>query len=422
MFLMGAFALFLRHRKQAMRASNFLPLATRVAWRRATQGPLQPSWSFTLEFVIEAIRHQMGGRQLSEEVLPKARKVMSRVFDPLPRGMSWAPAQIKNIPVEWVFSQSKSDYGRHLHRDGVILYLHGGAYIGMSPATHRAIIARLVRDSGATAVAVDYRLAPENPFPAAICDALEVYKHLVSPVSEGGLGVPASKIVFAGDSAGGGLSVASAMALGYARRGDPMLKGLGLPIPVYPAPTLPSPAGVAVISPWVDIDCQGPTWTSNARFDYLVSNELVSKWYCGKHLAHHPLVSPVHGDFSGFPPLTIHVGGVETLLSEAELMSERARAAGAEVELVVWPEMPHVFHMFSALIPQARVATSGLAAAIHRHLNKPLQEPVAFHTPATEETGKEGKESKVASAAAGSGAPAAPTTTASSEDRARAKM
>ena len=215
---------------------------------------------------------------------------------------------------------------------GSVLFLHGGGYVMGGPQTHRGLTSRLAKAAGASVVTIDYRLAPEHPFPAALDDAEAAYRALLARE-------PARSIVVAGDSAGGGLALALAL----------RLKQSGLP----------QPAGIFVISPWTDLQQSSETCTTKAEVDPIISREGLdgmASAYLGETDGHDPLASPVYGDFAGVAPILIHVGADEVLLGDSVSMSLAAGASGAAVRLEIWPEMIHVWHSFADRLDQSREA------------------------------------------------------------------
>ncbi len=244
------------------------------------------------------------------------------------------PFDLDGMPAEWLVPKGVKDSATETP---VLLYLHGGGYILCSPDTHRPLIATLAKKSGQRALVIDYRLAPEHPFPAAIEDALKAYRWLLAQ------GTPASSITVAGDSAGGGLTLALLLSLRDA--GEPM------------------PAGAALLSPWTDLAMSGWSHITHAKRDPMLSVEaalLGARHYLGPVSPTNPLASPLYAKLDGLPPLAIHVGGNEILLDDSLRLADRARAAGVEVEVKVWPDLPHVFQAASFL-PEARQSLGELA-------------------------------------------------------------
>ena len=226
-----------------------------------------------------------------------------------------------------------------------LLYFHGGGYCIGSPLGHRSMVSHIAKAMRATAYSMDYRMAPEAPFPAAVEDALACYKALLDD------GVPAAHIAISGDSAGGGLTLACALSI----------KDSGLP----------QPACLMPISPWVDLTNSGWSYGTKAESDPMITRENISEFavtYLAGTDSKTPLASPVFADLSGLPPMLIQVGSEECLLSDATLLAERAGAAGVSVHLEIWPEMIHVWHFFHAFLTDARRAMEGMAAWAETHL------------------------------------------------------
>ena len=281
---------------------------------------------------IETLRAQL---RAGQEAMAAARPTIPELRASVETAMSVkdAPADyrverltISNIPVEHIIPPSADEGLR-------ILYLHGGGYVYCSTRTHRAMVARLANAADAAAFSVEYRLAPENPFPAALEDALAVYRALAA--SDRG----SDRLVIAGDSAGGGLAVALALAL----------KEHGLP----------QPAAICVISPWTDLTQESPYHASHAAADLVVTaTDLASlaDCYAGAQDRRNPLISPAFGDLSGLPPIFIQVGSEEILLGDAVKLAERAASDRVRVRLDVWPQMPHVWHLHADELGDAREA------------------------------------------------------------------
>ncbi len=227
----------------------------------------------------------------------------------------------------------------------LLLYLHGGAYVMGGGATHRQFVSYLARAAGVRALLPEYRLAPEHPFPAAVDDAVGLYRALLAD------GYAAEDIVVAGDSAGGGLTLAMLLAL---RDGDD-----------------PLPAAACLLSPWLDLAATGETMSTHAQQDPWFKAEdmsFVSSYYCAEHQLRNPLVSPVYGDLSGLPPVYIQVGADEILLSDSTRAAEKIKAAGGQVDLEVWSGMWHVFQVFVRQMPESRAAIAKLGAYIRKAL------------------------------------------------------
>ncbi|HET9926093.1 MAG TPA: alpha/beta hydrolase [Methylomirabilota bacterium] len=215
----------------------------------------------------------------------------------------------------------------------VVLYLHGGGYVIGSPRSHRHLAAAIASAAAASALLLDYRLAPEHPYPAAVDDAIAAYRWLLDQ------GIAPEHVVIAGDSAGGGLTVATLLALREAR--------------------VPLPAGGVCISPWVDLTCSGESYRTKAGVDPIVQQAGVAEMaqaYLGTASPRTPLASPLFADLRGLPPLLIHVGSDEVLLDDAVQLAAQAKAAGVETTIEVWERMIHVWHWFLPMLDEAHAA------------------------------------------------------------------
>lgn len=244
----------------------------------------------------------------------------------LPTGCFHEPVTMGGVKCERVVPQGTRE-GR------TMLYLHGGAYTMGSPRSHRPLVARLAEAARAVAIAADYRLGPEHRFPSALEDAVAVYRALLE------LGAEPGQLVVAGDSAGGGLALALALAL----------KNQGLP----------QPAGFFVISPWTDLTQSGASYRTKADTDPMITKaglDLNALAYLGGLDPRDPLASPAFGDFEGVAPVLIQTGSEEALLSDSLAMADILAHARVEVRLEVWPEMIHVFHAWSGGLQAARRA------------------------------------------------------------------
>lgn len=221
-----------------------------------------------------------------------------------------------------------------------ILYLHGGGYVMGSVATHRSLIARIARASGVRCLALDYRLAPEHPFPAGIEDACAAFRWLMAE------GIPASGIVIVGDSAGGGLTLGTLVALRDA--GGPL------------------PAAAVCLSPLADLELTGDSATHGDIDDPMVSRPgtlVMAEAYLQGRDPRDPRASAIHADFTGFPPLRIEVGTREILLDDAKRVAARARAAGVEVELELGEGLTHVWQLHPQL-PESAASVARISRFI----------------------------------------------------------
>ncbi|MBI4693509.1 MAG: alpha/beta hydrolase [Gammaproteobacteria bacterium] len=236
------------------------------------------------------------------------------------------------VPAMWVVPEGA-------HQDRVLLYTHGGGYVFCSVETHRRLAAHIARAIGCVALVIDYRLAPEHPHPAAVTDAVTSYKWLL------GRGIAAKHVALSGDSAGGGLALATALKLRD--------EGIALP------------AGVVPLSPWADMVGATETMTSREAVDMLVSpqaiKDLAALFLKGQD-AREPYASPVYANYRDLCPIYVQVGDEEVLLDDARAVAEAAQSAGVDTTLDVFPEMQHVFQIAAGNLPEADEAIARIAA------------------------------------------------------------
>ncbi len=257
-----------------------------------------------------------------------------------PEGVAVRVATLGGRPAEWISPEEAPD-------DAVVLYLHGGGYCLGSLGTHRELAARIAVATGCPVVTIDYRLGPEHPFPAAVDDACAAYAELV------GSGIPPERIAVAGDSAGGGLTLAVLLALRGSRT------------------SLPA-AGVC-LSPWADLTQSAPTYATLSDVDPMVSKEgldIMAEAYLGGADARSELASPLFAsDLGGLPPIRLEVGGNEVLLDDTLRLAERLEADGGDVTVTVWPDLVHVFQAFpGSLVPEADQSISAVGSYLASHL------------------------------------------------------
>jgi monoterpene epsilon-lactone hydrolase len=290
--------------------------------------------SAELNKVLELLKSQPRNPNAT---VAQMRAGMEKVSERVARDVTCEGLRIGDLGAEWIVPPEAAS-------DRVILYLHGGGYVMGSIATHRATVARIARAAKARALAIEYRLAPEHQFPAAVDDALAAYKWLL------GQGYKPGKIVIAGDSAGGGLTLATLLAIRDAKA--PM-----------------AAAGVA-ISPWADLEGTGDSHKTRAHRDPMVGSANLgpmAKHYIGTQDPKHPLASPIHADYRGLPPLLIQVGDAETLLDDSNRVAARAKEHGVKVELEVWDDMVHVWHAFAKILPEGQQAIDKIGKFVLQH-------------------------------------------------------
>jgi acetyl esterase/lipase len=284
----------------------------------------------------ELLRHgplDVGGDVAEQRVI--FHEMISSV--PLPDDVSAKRDELGGVPVVTVQTPG-------IDTSVVVLYLHGGAYALGSAADSVGLASDVSRRAGARVVSVDYRLAPEHPFPAALDDAVAAYRALLDE------GVPSAKIAFVGESSGGGLVAATLVAL----------KAAGLP----------QPSSTAVFSPWADLTVSGASARGKADLDPALTPEALrtrARDYLGARDTATPLASPIFADLTGLPPLLVQVGSHEILLDDAVRLASRAADHDVPVELQVWPEVPHVFQGFAALLDDAEDALNAAAAFLKRN-------------------------------------------------------
>ena len=241
------------------------------------------------------------------------------------------------VSAEWISTPGVAE-------DRVVMYLHGGGYMIGSMRTHRSPLSYLSRVSDARVLGLNYRLAPEHPFPAAVEDSVAAYRWLLAE------GVSPRRIAIGGDSCGGGLTIATLVALKY----------FGDPIPA---------AGISH-SGWTDLAHTGDTFETKAEEDPLIDKEMLEGMaaaYLGDRSRTTPLASPYYADLQGLPPLLVQVGTAEVLLDDSLRLADRAKEAGVDVTLEVWDDMPHVWQAFASFLPEAREALDHCGQFVQKH-------------------------------------------------------
>jgi monoterpene epsilon-lactone hydrolase len=311
-----------------------------VSLRRKVSGPLRPSWDPTFEALAELF-HQ-GSLRITRLSLEQQRKWTQSVILGLPSSPLYQETVFEKlsaggVQAEW-FRRNDATEGP------VILYLHGGGYGLGSLDTHRDLIARICRASRASALAVEYRLAPEHRFPAQLDDALSAYRWLVQQ------GTDPRKIVVAGDSAGGGLTLALLVKL---RDSGDLL-----------------PAAAVCLSPWVDLEGLGESVDKNDRYDYISRRALAQyrKRFVDDDNVRNPLAAPLYADLRRLPPMLVQVGSAEALLDDSRRIVDRAHSAGVDVTFRVWEDMIHVWQLFAFMVPQGSAAIDEIGAFIRERV------------------------------------------------------
>ncbi len=294
-------------------------------------------------FWRELFRYQIAHAPPSNSIA-QMRQNLDRLGQRLkpPKTVGIERTWVEGLQSDWLTPAAASD-GTAV--DARLLYLHGGGYICGSFASHRGLVGNLAQACGVRTLMPEYRLAPEYPFPAALEDSLRVYRHLLDD------GVAPHRLVLGGESAGGGLAIATLLAL----------KDEGLPLP----------AAAFVLSPWTDLAATGESLHTRARQDPWFEPEgvaVAAAFYIGDESNTNPLISPLYGDLSGLPPLLIHVGDYEILRDDSTRLAEKALAAGVDVTLRVWEGMWHVFQSLAGRVPEARESVDEVGAWVQSRL------------------------------------------------------
>ena len=287
---------------------------------------------------IVSLRAKLASRPHSDDYRQRRRDFDARSLEyGVASDVTVEPVTANGVRAEWTSTPQDGS-------DAALLYLHGGGYVIGSLDSHRHLVAEVGRAAGCWALALDYRLAPEHPFPAAVEDAVAGYRYLLAR------DVKPGRIAVAGDSAGGGLVVAAMVAIREAG--------------------LPQPGCGWCISPWVDMEMTGETMTSKAAVDPMVQRDGVSEMarlYLNGADPRSPLAAPIYADLAGLAPLLIQVGAAETLLDDAIRLAKVAGAADIGIDLQIWPEMVHVWHLFHPELKAGLRAIEAGGAFVRAH-------------------------------------------------------
>lgn len=280
---------------------------------------------FTHETPIEDFRAQVN----------KSHKLFGR----LPNNVEMESIYIDNLYCEYIKHKESNP-------QKIILYFHGGGYVSGTCEAHRIHVSKLVKETKINSMVFEYRVAPENPFPAALDDALSAYNYLLSS------GYKSEDIAFMGDSAGGGLCLATLNALKEKEM------------------TLPT--AVVVLSPWTDLKCTGNSYTTKLEVEPFAPKEswtVFSNYYVQDQDKLNPLISPLYGDLKDLPPLKIYVGTDEVLLDDSVRYAEKAKESGVEVSLTVGENMFHCYPICAPIFPEATEAMKEISVFLNDKLN-----------------------------------------------------
>ena len=280
----------------------------------------------------------IGGDRVDVRRLRVRASVAARIFR-THRKVKVSCIKAGGIPSEWLCPN-------HAPTDRVLMYIHGGGFITGSTKTHRSFVSKIAFLSQTCALSVNYRLAPEYPFPAGLEDCITAYRWLLQT------GIASGKIIVAGDSSGGNLAMALLIAMRDA--GEPL------------------PAGAIGISPTTDLALSGESYKTRADVDLFFGRagrkvSAIYKNYFGDNDPAHPLISPVYADMKGLPSILLQVGDHEVLLDDSVQFAARARKAGVDICFSVWPEMMHDFQLYETFIPEAREAITQIVSFIKEH-------------------------------------------------------
>jgi len=274
---------------------------------------------------------------------------------PEPEPFRTEPAIVGGVTCEWVTTEQGTP-------EHTLVFLHGGGYVSGSLASHRPLAVRIAAASGARVLQVDYRRAPEHPFPAAFDDARAVLAAVLGGTAGLGTGPPLrpSRLGVVGDSAGAGLALAALASL-LSRDHDGEA----------PGPGTPQAAALVCLSPWTDLTCTGESLETRAAVDPLFDRpalERMAALYAGGTDPADPRISPLHADLRGLPPTLIQVGDAEVMLSDSTRLAERLETAGVPVELDVWPEMVHGWQLFAGMVPEGDEAIERIGRFLRAEL------------------------------------------------------
>ncbi len=289
-----------------------------------------------LQQVIDSIKALAG--KASDASVEELRAINEQMARPAEPDVKSEPVVANGVSAAWISAPGAAE-------DRTVLYLHGGGYIMGSLNTHRDLMGRISRAAQARVLGLDYRLAPEHSFPAAVDDTLAGYGFLL------GLGLSAARLAIAGDSAGGALTLA-AMIAG---------RDAGLPMP----------AAAVCLSPFLDLEGTGESIKTRADVDPIATPEVIDVWakaYLAGADPRTPLANPLYADLHGLPPLLIQVGDHEVLLDDSTRLAQCAQAAGVQVKLEVWPEMIHRWHSYASVLPEGQQAIDDIGEFLREQI------------------------------------------------------
>ena len=306
-----------------------------TALARRRRGPLAPGWTLLMEALFAQVRRELDAMAILTPEEQRARMESMTLPSPIFRRVQVELALSGGVRGEWITPRGTAPSRR-------VLFIHGGGYVTGGLRGYRELAARIALEAQARVFSLEYRLAPEHPFPAAADDALAALRFLIAQ------GDPAT-LALAGDSAGGALCAAALVA--QRDSGGPL------------------PACAALLCPWMDVSFTAASIATNEATD-LLGRPTAERW-CALYLngadQRDPRASPVHADLRGLPPLLVQVGALEMALDDATAFAGNARTAGVQVTLEVEPAMPHDWHLMAAALPQARASLSRIGQFVRAH-------------------------------------------------------
>ena len=287
--------------------------------------------------VIDLLKQQ--NEQDTQKRVEDDRKAieLSMGLEKYPEDVTFEEITVNNIPSLWIKTPESA-------KDRVVLYLHGGGYVIGSINTHKGLGYRISRASKSRVLLIDYRLAPEHPYPAALEDSVATYKWLIDEE-----GIDPQHIVISGDSAGGGLTAATIL----------KIRDIGITLP----------AGGVLLSPWTDLDITGDSVKTKRRIDPIVDASglfFMANLYIADKDPKNSYISPLFADLKGLPPLLIQVGSAEILLDDSTRFAEKAKSAGVDVTIEVWEDMVHVFQAMALWAPEGEQAIEKIGVFIQK--------------------------------------------------------
>ncbi|MBY8985939.1 MAG: alpha/beta hydrolase [Candidatus Lokiarchaeota archaeon] len=287
--------------------------------------------------VIDLLKQQ--NEQDTKKRIEDGRKAMEQMaqMEKFPKDVNFDEINVNGIPSLWISTPE-------VVKEHVVLYLHGGGYVEGSRNTHKGLGYRISQVSKSRILLIDYRLAPENPYPAALEDSVAAYRWLIDIE-----GINPKNIVISGDSAGGGLTAATIL----------KLRDTGVELP----------AGGVLLSPWTDLDITGDSVRTKRRIDPFIDAGglfFMANLYAGDEDLKNPYISPLYADLMGLPPLLIQVGSAEVILDDSTRFAEKAKSAGVDVTLEIWEDMVHVFQAFALWAPEGEQAIEKIGEFIQK--------------------------------------------------------